>query len=237
MPETSGMFTPRDYNPGMRCDTRVETGFTAYPCTLSRDHDGPHYAIESGRSRRGREAWEAERKGVENKMEADLSVLQQQAAALMAPHDDLEVKAAEALTEPVFVFEEDLEPEPTKTREGDQVLPSGAGACVQDRVIAEMEDSKKVGIERYGTVLKTFNGRKGIQDVREELRDAFVYLSQVEMEAEATREELVEAVTEAFVTDSRYGSLTPKIMADIAVNRILGHVVGKYIIRNEGNPE
>lgn len=131
------------------------------------------------------------------------------------------------------VAEQPWRAEPTKQREGDQVLPSGAGACVQDRVIADMEESKRVGLERYGSVLKTFNGRRSIQDVHEEVRDLFVYLTQIRMEAEATREELIEVVKDALIQhqEDRYGVVIPELdiedAATVAVDRILGHVVGK----------
>lgn len=85
--------------------------------------------------------------------------------------------------------------EPTKQREGDQPLPTPGVECVQDLVIAEMEESKRIGTERYGTPLMTFNGRKGMQDVAEEVRDLHVYLAQVMREAQADREALIGAVT------------------------------------------
>lgn len=127
-------------------------------------------------------------------------------------------------------------PEPTKQREGDQVLPSGGQECVQDVVIARMEESKRVDLERYGSTLMTFNGRKGIQDVAEEIRDLFVYITQIEMEAQASRETLIDVVTEALtgqwldlaerrVEDSPQGHC--KAMAEVAVDRIMGWVVGQ----------
>lgn len=87
--------------------------------------------------------------------------------------------------------------EPTKQREGDQDLPEGGILCVQDLVIAAMEESKRVGKERYGSPLMTFNGRKGIQDVVEEARDFFVYATQIQAEADAARDTLVHVMTEA----------------------------------------
>ena len=108
--------------------------------------------------------------------------------------------------------------EPTKQRDGDQVLPTGDGPCVQDRIILDMHESKKVGVERYGSVLRPFNGRRSIQDAREEARDLLVYLTQIEMETMATREELVAIVDAA---------LNNEESADEIVDRILGHVTGK----------
>lgn len=121
--------------------------------------------------------------------------------------------------------------EPTKQRDGDQVLPQADvnTPCVQDRIIAEMEESKRVGLERYGSVLRTFNGRRSIQDVREEARDLFVYLTQVQMEVEATRETLVALA--ASVIDEKVGALfsgqtgqnVAQEVAEAVVDRLLGH--------------
>lgn len=89
--------------------------------------------------------------------------------------------------------------EPTKQRPGDQALPTGDGECVQDRIIAEMQESKRVGLERYGTTLRTFNGRRGIQDIAEEARDLFVYLTQLRMEQEAGHDRKVELAADALL--------------------------------------
>ena len=123
------------------------------------------------------------------------------------------------------------DPVPTKQREGDQVLPDTRDGqqCVQDRIIAEMQESKRVGLERYGSVLMTFNGRRSIQDVREEARDLFVYLTQVTMEVEATRETLVALA--ASVIDEKVGAVfsgqtgqnVAQEVAEAVVDRLLGH--------------
>jgi hypothetical protein len=119
--------------------------------------------------------------------------------------------------------------EPSKQRPGDQVLPDGEGACVQDRIIAEMHQSKEVGIQRYGQTLRTFNGRRGIEDVREEARDLFVYLTQVATEAEATRDELVEVVTQALWRSEADDATS---LASIAVDRITGWVAAHSVLVN-----
>ena len=116
------------------------------------------------------------------------------------------------------------DPAPTKQRVGDQVLPDGQGACVQDAIIAEMEQSKAVGIQRYGQVLSTFNGRRGLQDAREEARDLFVYLTQLTMEGEAARQELIEVVTRAFWHSH---AISDKSLATVAVDRIMGWVAAR----------
>ena len=115
--------------------------------------------------------------------------------------------------------EQDREIEPTKQREGDQVLPTPTGGeYVQDRIIgkirtlvsrgqiepasaegiiAQMEESKRVGTERYGTPLQIFNGRDSLQDLVDELRDAFVYGNQMMQSREQDRSVLVPMLRDA----------------------------------------
>jgi hypothetical protein len=68
---------------------------------------------------------------------------------------------------------------PTKQRPGDQALPvaDNPRPAVQDQIIAEMIESKRVGTERYGQPLKPMNGRDTLLDAREEARDLHVYLT------------------------------------------------------------
>lgn len=56
--------------------------------------------------------------------------------------------------------------------------------CVQDMVVADIEARKKVGIERYGTVLQPFNGRSALMDAYQEALDLAIYLRQLLYEQE-----------------------------------------------------
>lgn len=56
--------------------------------------------------------------------------------------------------------------------------------CIQDLVIADIEARKKVGIERYGTVLQPFNGRSALLDAYQEALDLCQYLRQLLYEEE-----------------------------------------------------
>jgi hypothetical protein len=127
--------------------------------------------------------------------------------------------------------------EPTKQRPGDQALPDpgGAGICVQDLIIAEMEQSKRVGQQRYGQTLRTFNGRRGIQDALEEARDFYVYLTQLNAESQAGRDQLVHVIATALASQAATKFGTARIqdlieryrpVAEIAVDRIMGWIVG-----------
>lgn len=145
--------------------------------------------------------------------------------------------------------------EPTKQREGDQRLPAGGDRVVQQWVIKQAEDayvrgeitdentrfikqamleSIRVGTERYGQPLKTYDGRLNIKDLAEELRDAYVYVSKLQMTAEADRATLVRVVSAALshwdeeyddrITDHGYNRI-----AEVAVDRILDWVLTQKI--------
>jgi hypothetical protein len=79
--------------------------------------------------------------------------------------------------------------DPSKQRPGDQPLPEPGRECVQDALIAQIEERKQLGIERYGRPLETHNGRDAVQDAVEEAIDLAVYLKQVELEMRDVRAE------------------------------------------------
>ncbi len=65
----------------------------------------------------------------------------------------------------------------------EQPMPTvNDGPCIQDLVMADIETRKKIGIERYGTVLQPFNGRDALRDAYEESLDQTIYLKQVLVE-------------------------------------------------------
>lgn len=51
-------------------------------------------------------------------------------------------------------------------------------AAVQDLVIADIRKRMELGIRRYGTPLRAFNGRDALRDLYEELLDATCYARQ-----------------------------------------------------------
>lgn len=69
-----------------------------------------------------------------------------------------------------------------KQRPGDQPLPAPGRDCVQDALIAAIENRKQLGITRYGSPLMTHNGRDALQDAWEESIDLAAYLTQMRME-------------------------------------------------------
>lgn len=53
---------------------------------------------------------------------------------------------------------------------------------VQDAVIEKIQQRKKIGLERYGTLLQPHNGRDAFRDLEEELLDALQYVTQYQLE-------------------------------------------------------
>lgn len=53
---------------------------------------------------------------------------------------------------------------------------------IQSRVIADIQDRRKLGIKRYGTALQPHNGRDMLRDAYEEALDLAVYLKGVLVE-------------------------------------------------------
>jgi hypothetical protein len=91
--------------------------------------------------------------------------------------------------------------QPTKTRPGDQPLPTPGHECVQDHLIALIEERKQLGRQRYGSPLMTHNGRDAGRDAVEEALDLTVYSMQVAMELRDLRAQLasVNALYEQWV--------------------------------------
>lgn len=73
----------------------------------------------------------------------------------------------------------------TRTREGDQPLPTEGQQNVSDAVKADLDARIALGIQRYGRPLQTFNGRDALKDAYEEALDLVHYLKQAIMERDA----------------------------------------------------
>ena len=68
-----------------------------------------------------------------------------------------------------------IQPEPTDSK---------YGVIVVNKVMGDMQDRAVEGLSRYGTFLKTHNGRDALQDAYEEALDLSMYLAQAIMERE-----------------------------------------------------
>lgn len=62
-------------------------------------------------------------------------------------------------------------------------LSYGAARRIRDMVCEDLDARKKVGLERYGTLLRPHNGRDMLRDLYEELMDASAYARARLMEA------------------------------------------------------
>ncbi len=69
-------------------------------------------------------------------------------------------------------------PRPPELPIADQPPPVPSTGDVWLQVIADMQERRKVGIERYGTPLQPFNGRNAPVDLAQELMDACAYARQ-----------------------------------------------------------
>jgi hypothetical protein len=70
---------------------------------------------------------------------------------------------------------------PYKPKEGGSQpapIPQPNQPAIQDLVIADIEKRKQLGLARYGTLLKPFNGRDALVDAYEEALDLCMYLKQ-----------------------------------------------------------
>lgn len=123
--------------------------------------------------------------------------------------------------------------EPTKQREGDQVLPSGDESLVDDQqlVIADIEKRRQVGISRYGQGHRPFNGRDTLEDVYEEQLDLLVYLRSIKRMAGATQEDVIEAIS----VELRKAGFQPIIVDALALSiqqRLQGWIAANIMKEN-----
>lgn len=75
---------------------------------------------------------------------------------------------------------------PTRAnREHDQALPTpNEREAIQNLVLLDIDRRKKIGLERYGTLLQPFNHRNSARDAYEEALDLTMYLRQMVEEHE-----------------------------------------------------
>lgn len=70
------------------------------------------------------------------------------------------------------------------TEHQEQPRPTGDGEIVYLAVIEDMRKRAEVGKSRYGTYLRTHNGRDALRDAYEEAMDLCMYLKQLMLEDE-----------------------------------------------------
>lgn len=72
--------------------------------------------------------------------------------------------------------------------------PTMANGDIWNEVLEDMEARREMGIDKYGTPLQAFNGRKPLVDLYQELLDAVVYIKQKILEDEEKEFILIEDV-------------------------------------------
>ena len=65
-----------------------------------------------------------------------------------------------------------------------QPQPVGTGEIVLHEVVKDIQDRAEVGTQKYGTLLRTHNGRDPLMDAYQEALDLVMYLKQALMERE-----------------------------------------------------
>lgn len=68
-----------------------------------------------------------------------------------------------------------------------QPAPTGNGADVTDMVMRDLQDRREKGIQKYGTSLRTENGRIALIDAYQEALDLCLYLRQAIAEQESRK--------------------------------------------------
>lgn len=67
--------------------------------------------------------------------------------------------------------------------------------AIQDLVVADIQQRKAIGVERYGSVLQSFNGRNVARDKYEEDLDGLMYSRQL-LEQWEVMEKVIEAAVD-----------------------------------------
>jgi hypothetical protein len=70
--------------------------------------------------------------------------------------------------------------------------PNEGKESVTNQVIIDLEMRRKLGIKKYGTELKTFNGRNPLIDAYQEALDLCCYLKQKLMEQEQSISDFID---------------------------------------------
>ncbi len=173
--------------------------------------------------------------------------LNQLVAVLYHDQEDLEEWCSCFQDDPESHGMGEMVPKPTKQRSGDQPPPRLTGdVAVQTRIIEKarvlvergdmneedferiqriMQESIRVGMQRYGTSLQTFNGRNTLQDLEDELRDSFVYISSINQAAQTSKDQVIGLCRDAvMVANQEGGTMDLDMVVEIVVNTIFGAV-------------
>lgn len=93
-------------------------------------------------------------------------------------------------------------------------------ASIQDQVIADLEERKKLGLRKYGTLLQPNNGRDALRDAYEEVLDLCCYLAQVLTERSSLSEDIAiaELVHKRLAEDNGNRTTLPEVAASFGID-------------------
>lgn len=87
-----------------------------------------------------------------------------------------------------------VQPPPIRTAQSEPILTDEFLADLPDDVAEALRLRRQFGLDKYGTVLRSHNGRDPMADATQEALDLIVYLRQAVMEGKASGALLVAAV-------------------------------------------
>lgn len=97
--------------------------------------------------------------------------------------------------------------------------------AIQDLVIADVEERKRIGMQRYGTLLKPHNGRDALVDLYQEILDAAQYVRQEIEERNDARAESAAAEREKIVGFLRHhAALVEPDPANVLLRNLAGAI-------------
>lgn len=96
-----------------------------------------------------------------------------------------------------------------------QDMPIEGKKEVLENVIVDLKERGNIGIKRYGTPLKTFNGRDSLIDAYQEALDLVMYLKQNLMERKSFTEKPEKKFRIAFDLDDVILNTTPEILNNL----------------------
>jgi len=110
----------------------------------------------------------------------------------------------------------------------DQAAPISGEVEVGELVLSDMRDRIALGQERYGSKLKTFNGRDALVDAYQEAIDLVMYLRQ-EIEERNSAQETVLAVIEIVNVFLHYTVSIKNVSGGTEIGHIGAHHLGRLL--------
>ena len=183
-----------------RCRKMVGGGAVSFECSIEGSgHEGPCATPEVQTSMISREKWNEARLHPRTELDHYQAPAQTFPIEQRYPHPDQSVDCLLCTERPrAKDLANHLRQAHSSARIGstDQPLPTPTADPVgmHDLLIGHITARKDMGLNKYNTLLQTFNGRDGLRDAFEELLDLLVYLQQLMIERVEMADLLEEAV-------------------------------------------